>query len=131
MGPRAALDLQIDGRYVETSDRGRLRAALLSTARQEFAEVWLTVGGGPGFALLKSRERALCLFVRAIGDPGFASRQCPGERRRGELEFRLAGGRVERYPASWTVPFFLALRSADHFLRTGERPPFLRWYGDA
>ena len=127
MGTCAALDLQIDGRYVESDDPRRLRAALLQIARADYAEVWLTAGTGPGFALLKSRDRALCLFVRAVDDPGFTSRQCKRERRHGELEFRLAGHRVERYPASWTVPFFVALRAADQFLKTGQRPDFVRW----
>ena len=130
MATKAALDLQIDGRYVESDDPGRLRSALVRIAREEFAEVWLTVDGGPGFALLKSGDRALCLFVRSIGDAGFTSRQCRGERRRGELEFRLTGGKVDHYPASWSVPFFRALRAADQFLRTGERPGFLRWHED-
>ena len=130
MGTKAALDLQIDGRYVETDDPSRLRGALLRIARTPFAEAWLTVDRGPGFALLKSGDRALCLFVRSIGDSGFTSRQCKRERRRGDLEFHLAGGKVDHYPASWTVPFFLALRAADEFLRTGERPAFLRWHQD-
>jgi Immunity protein Imm1 len=130
VGKPAALDLQIDGRYVETDDLGALRAALVSISREEFAEVWLTVEDGPGFALLKSGPRALCLFVRELGDPGFTSRQFPRERRRGLLDFHLASGQVDQYPASWTVPFFVALRAADHFLRSGERPPFLRWHSD-
>lgn len=126
----AALDLQIDGRYVESDDPKRLRAALLRVAQGEFAEVWLTFSGGPGFALLKSRERALCLFVRNLDDPGFTSRQAPRERRRGELPFLLAGGRQDTFPAAWTVPFFLALRAADEFLKTGEQPRMIRWHQD-
>ena len=126
----AALDLQIDGRYVESDDPGLLRAALLRVAREEFAEVWLTVDGGPGFALLKSGERALCLFVRTIEDAGFTSRQCARERRRGELPFKLADGQHSTFPAAWTVPFFVALRAADEFLRTGQKPAMVRWHED-
>ena len=126
----AALDLQIDGRYVESDDPQRLRAALLHVAQEEFAEVWLTFDGGPGLALLKSRDRALCLFVRTIDDAGFTSRQAARERRRGELPFLLAGGRQDLFPAAWTVPFFLALRAADEFLRTGEQPRMIRWHQD-
>lgn len=125
-----ALDLQIDGRYVESDDPRRIRAALLRVAQEEFAEVWLTVNGGPGFALLKSRERALCLFVRTLDDAGFTSRQGLRERRRGELPFRLADGTSSTFPAAWTVPFFVALRAADEFLRTGEMPAMVRWHAD-
>ena len=125
-----ALDLQIDGRYVESDDPRRIRAALLRVVREEFAEVWLTVNGGPGFALLKSGGRALCLFVRTLDDPGFTSRQGLRERRRGELPFKLADGTSNTFPAAWTVPFFVALRAADEFLRTGSRPAMVRWQQD-
>ena len=124
------LDLQIDGRYVDSDDPRRIRAALLTVAREEFAEVWVTVNGGPGFALLKSGERALCLFVRTLDDPGFTSRQGLRERRRGALPFKLADGTSNTFPAAWTVPFFVALRAADEFLRTGEMPAMVRWHQD-
>ena len=125
-----ALDLQIDGRYIESDDPRRIRAALLRVVREEFAEVWLTVNGGPGFALLKSGGRALCLFVRTLDDPGFTSRQGLRERRRGELPFKLADGTSNTFPAAWTVPFFVALRAADEVLRTGSRPAMVRWQQD-
>ncbi len=122
----AALDVLIDGRAIESEDPREVRRALLATASAAFAEIWLSVNGGPAMALLKSGDRALCLFVRHHGDPGFTSRRPARERKGGpdgELEFRLGKNERSRFPASWTVPMFVALRAADEFLRTGERPP--------
>jgi hypothetical protein len=125
-----APDLEIDGRPVALGDPRQQRLALVRTARDERSEVWLTIPGGPAFALYKCGERALCLYLRDPDDPGFSSRQCRGERRRGHLSVHLSNGERSGYPASWTVPFFVALRAADQFLRTGERPAFIRWHDD-
>ncbi len=131
----AALDILIDGRAIETDDPREVRRALLSAAAAPFAEIWLSVNGGPAMALLKSGERALCLFVRHHGDPGFTSR-CPAREKNslaGDLEFRLGKrekGEKTRFPREWTVPLFVALRAADEFLRTGEKPPQLLWHED-
>jgi hypothetical protein len=119
---------------VESSDPRELRLALLSCAAVEFAEVWLSVNGGASMALLKSGERALCFFVRHHGDSGFTSRRPASEAKRGtraELEFRIGRGESCRFPEEWTVPLFVALRAADEFLRTGERPPQIPWHDDA
>ena len=133
----ATLDVLIDGRAIDCGDAGEVRRALLGTAAQPFAEIWLSVNGGPALALLKSGERVLCLFVRKHGDPGFTSRKLAQERNlSGELTFRAGHGertRAEpaRFPAAWTVPLFVALRAADEFLRTGEMPPQIPWHDDS
>jgi len=130
----AALDVLIDGRAIESEDPREVRRALLATASATFAEIWLSVNGGPAMALLKSGDRALCLFVRRHGDPGFTSRRPAREKKSGpdgELEFRLGKSGRSRFPVSWTVPMFVALRAADEFLRTGERPPQISWHADA
>jgi hypothetical protein len=130
----AALDILIDGRAIETGDPREVRRALLATAAAPFAEIWLSVNGGAAMALLKSGERALCLFVRHHGDSGFTSRSPPREPvAEGEVEFRLGKsdkGERTKFPRGWTVPLFVALRAADEFLRTGERPPQILWHDD-
>lgn len=139
----------IDGRAVDTADPREVRRALLSTAGARFAEIWLSVNGGCSMALLKSDDRALCLFVRHHGDPGFTSRRPRREnehedprrigrasprraaRKPAEIEFHVGRGDSVRFPAEWTVPLFVALRAADEFLRTGEMPPQIPWHDDA
>ena len=134
---RATLDVLIDGRAIDCIDPGEVRRALLGTAASPFAEIWLSVNGGPAMALLKSGERALCLFVRRHGDPGFTSRKLPRENQlTGELTFHAgrserAQGAPAKFPAAWTVPLFVALRAADEFLRTGEMPPQIPWHDDS
>jgi hypothetical protein len=132
----AALDVLIDGRAIETDDPREVRRALLATAAAPFAEIWLSVNGGAAMALLKSGERALCLFVRHHGDSGFTSRSPPREKisEGGDVEFRLGksdNGEKTKFPRDWTVPLFVALRAADEFLRTGEKPPQILWHDDA
>ena len=133
----ASLDVLIDGRAIESQDPRDVRHALLATAARPFSEIWLSVNGGPAMALLKSGERVLCLFVRHHGDPGFTSRRPLREKKSAasdELEFRVGksgGAERSRFPENWTVPLFVALRAADEFLRTGERPPQIVWHDDA
>lgn len=47
-----------------------------------------------------------------------------------ELEFLLANGQADGYPARWTVPLEDAKRAMEYFLEQGELAPFVQWSED-
>jgi hypothetical protein len=104
-----------------------LRAMLSRTAGVADQEFWLTSPGGARLCMLRSAGRALLLFLRGDADGGFSSRA--GGEVVGEpmVQFRLANGQRDAYPASWTVSAERAREAIEYFYRTSAMAPFLAW----
>lgn len=105
-----------------------LRALIARTAGEARQELWLESPESSSICLLRSGDRALLLYLPAPGEVGFTSRSPePIADAREAVEFTLANGQVDRYPAAWTVSAERAREALEEFWRTSEMPRCIRW----
>lgn len=106
------------------------------TVRQQFfSEVWLEVGvKGPSLVMLVNGRDALLIYFPGHGKLfGFTSRNpayngAPDA----QIEFILANGDMEDYPARWTVPLSAGCAVCRDFVeQQGARSPLITWHDDA
>ena len=124
------MNLMINGRSMGVVGPDSLAGLLASVAALSRAEIWLSAPGGASLCLLKSNERAVLMLLRTEGDAGLTSRATEpvGD---SVLQFTLANGQVDEYPAAWTVPFDDARRAVEYFWFSKAAAPFLSWHDDA
>ena len=123
--------LQIDGRYVLTRAREDVRGALKGARRSDRAEVAVR-REAESLTGLFSGGQAVLFLTGAEGEPRFSSRNprfkgSPDAR----LNFTLANGREDEYPASWAVPGEDATRALEHWFFSGQRPSFIHWHDES
>lgn len=98
----------------------------------QFAEIWLQHETGQWLGVLINRNRAMLIYGRFEGDPGFSSRSSPEENESEELvEFILSNGQRDEYRASWTVSTELALRGIVYLFTHGQPVPWITWHDDS
>ncbi|MBC8102225.1 MAG: hypothetical protein H7Z41_06530 [Cytophagales bacterium] len=96
-------------------------------------ELWLYQKNGAALCVLTNRDCAWLMFLRdREGDAGFSSRDPdyagPND---ALIEFFLANGQCDAYPAAWTLSLEEALRGAEYFVLHGERAPWITWHDDS
>jgi hypothetical protein len=69
------------------------------------------------------------MYLRFEGDSGFSTRN---PEYRGSLEalieYRLANGQRDEYPAAWDISTAEAVRALEYFLIEGKMAPWLEWH---
>jgi hypothetical protein len=74
-------------------------------------------------------DRAWLKYRRRKSDPGFTSRDPAYTGPKETLhEFALQSGQRVVYPVAWTISKQEAVRAVNHFLRTGEKAPWIIWH---
>jgi hypothetical protein len=121
----------VSGQTVPIESLADLRSVLTRTVGLSRQELWLESPRGPCVCMLRSAARALLMFLREQGDVGFTSRADDDMSGPGTLEFTLANGQVEDYPAAWTVSAERAREALEHFFQTGAMAPFVAWNDDS
>ena len=72
------------------------------------------------------------MFLRFPDDAGFSSRNPQAEAGDDEtIQYLLANGQVDRYPAAWAIPVCTVELALDYFRREGKQPPFIAWHDDS
>src|SRR4029453_14880055 len=98
----------------------------------QFAEIWLQRDTGQWLGVLINSSRAMLVYGRFEGDPGFSSRTSPEESESEELvEFVLSNGQHDDYPAFWTVSTEVALRAIVYLFTNGQPAPWITWHDDS
>lgn len=126
------LTLLIDGREIVESAAAladRVRALDLASAHQ----IWVgSEERAPSLAaLIHEGERGWLMYLRWSGDAGFSTRNPEHAGNDEALEFRLANGQLDRYPAEGCYSAETLRASLVEFLETGERPRGVAWDDEA
>jgi hypothetical protein len=119
-----------DGPERETA-LAELAAELASLSATGFAEIWVDHGGFPALCALVNGEQGWLMWVRYDGDAGFSSRN-PGYSGPSsiEIEYMLANGQVDRYPAAWAYSRALVFDALQSFART-RHVEGVSWFNDS
>jgi len=103
---------------------GRVTAAIARGA----GELWLTRYEEDSLSLLIEPSRAFVMYLAFPGDSGGVTAHDPrmtGSPKR--ASFTLSNGQVDEFGYEETLPKDEAIAIVDHFLRTGELAPWVRW----
>ena len=126
------MELKINKVQYEVTELDELRLRLAQVRRTQFSEVWLQhADGWPAIGALINGEAAWLTYVRHEGDAGFSTRnpQYSGPAK-SQLEYYLANGQRDEYPAAWNITTTEALRALEHFLEEETMAPWLTWEDD-
>ena len=113
------------------------RAAALLQLEEELAgtgaaEVWVAHDAFPSACALVNGDLGWLMVLRYAGDAGFSSRNPRyGGPAEALLEYRLANGQVDKYPASWAYPRDILITALTHFVRHRTMPAGICWYNDS
>jgi hypothetical protein len=113
--------------------RTSAEAGMLIRARRSrpHCEIWLNAPDESALCLLINGEVGWLMYLREEGDSGFSSRNPlydgPDD---SVIEYHLANGQIDEYPAAWALPFEELVRAAGHFVETYAMAPFVRWHED-
>ena len=118
---------------IETAED--LERACDAVRQQFFSEVWFEASAkGPSLVMLVNGRDALLMYFPGNGAIfGFTSRNpaytgVPDA----QIEFILANGDMEDYPARWTVPLAEGCAVCRDFVeRQGARSSLITWHDDA
>jgi hypothetical protein len=113
---------------------GDMERACDAVRQRYFSEVWLEVSdNGPSLAMFVNGKDTLLMYLPGNGVVlGFTSRNpaytgVPDAR----IEFMLANGQMDEYPAQWTVPLSVGCAVCRDFIeRQGTRSPLITWHDD-
>jgi hypothetical protein len=127
--------LNVNGQDFVVDSISALRAHVAMLRQAHWSEVDLyevdDLGEeGTFFALtmLTHDVRALLVYFRYSGDPGFTSRDPTySGSKDAMLDFRLSNGQIDEYPAYWTVPIENALRALEYAFVHRARAPWVSW----
>lgn len=132
MEPERAATLTLNQAEYPISSTEELWHTLSTIEGCQFCEVWLSLEDEASICALVNGQRALLMFLRDEGDPGFSSRNLDAVADDHRLvEFYLSNGQRDRYPYSYTVPLDLALRALEFVLVHGDKPPWIHWHDDS
>ena len=114
------------------ADLVEVRAALAGLPGDGFLEIWIDHSPYPSLCALVNGERGWLMCLRHDGDAGFSSRNPrysgPPE---AQIEYRLANGQVDRYPAGWAYPRAAVFSALEYFARHRRVPETIEWFNDA
>ncbi|HEY6968010.1 MAG TPA: Imm1 family immunity protein [Candidatus Angelobacter sp.] len=123
------MELKINKVLYEVSEPGELHLCLAQVRRSQFSEVWMQQPDSwPSICALINGEAAWLMFLRFEGDAGFSTRNPDySGPPKAVIEYHLANGQRDEYPASWNITTNEALRALEHFLAEQEMAPWLQW----
>lgn len=88
-------------------------------------ELWLCLESGPAVCMLRKGTNAWLMYLRHSDDDGVTSE---GASRVGTVNYQLANGQIDQYPATWCVPVEICYKAlAYFFVNEGQRAEFLNW----
>ena len=127
----ATVQLNIGASRRDT-DVDEVRAALATLPADGCLEIWIDHNPYPSLCALVNGERGWLMCLRYDGDAGFSSRNpryagSPDAR----IEYRLANGQVDVYPAAWAYPRADVFAALEYFARHRRVPEAIAWYNDA
>jgi len=123
------MQLTINHEVYEVSQQQELKQ-LLSNVSSPFVEVWLnSPDRWPTLCALIHARSAWLMYLRCEGDSGFSTRN-PEYRGSPEavIEYRLANGQRDEYPAAWDISTAEAVRALEYFLIEEKMAPWLEWH---
>jgi len=123
------MELKINGVLYEVSELNELQVHLIHVRRRQFAEIWMQdVGDCPSICALINGEAAWLMYLRFEGDGGFSTRN-PNYTGppKAVIEYYLANGQRDEYPASWNITTKEAMRALEYFFVKEEKAPWLDW----
>ncbi len=97
-----------------------------------FEEIWVNLDEGQALCALINGDRGWLMYLRTPEDPGFSSRNPDYEGPEDEMiEYRLANGQVDEYPAAWALPVDVVRRAVESFRQERRPPEFITWHNDS
>ena len=97
-----------------------------------FQELWEETPQGQSLCALINGDVGWLMYLSENGGAGFSSRN-PGYSGPEEalIEYILANGQRDEYPASWALPVATVMAALEYFRREGRPPPFIAWHNDS
>jgi hypothetical protein len=91
-------------------------------------EIWAKAPDGQALCALVNGDVGWLMYQRTPDDAGFSSRNPrysgPDD---ATVEYVLANGQRDRYPASWALPLAEIHRALEYFRENRRLPPFIVW----
>lgn len=119
--------VEVGSKHVEVASLDELRVILSETRGTTSQELWLRHPTGARICMLRNRGRALLMFQHDDDDTGLLARARDDAPAAGTVEFTLANGQRDEYPAVWTLSADHALAALEHFFATAAMTPVLEW----
>jgi hypothetical protein len=109
-----------------------LRETLREAADEPRVELWIRHDKYRALRLLLSDDTGLLAHMRYEGDAGFTSRNpAYGGDPSALLDFTLANGQGDQFPAAWCYPRRDLFAAVQHFAETGRMPETIAWHNDS
>jgi hypothetical protein len=90
------------------------------------ADVAIWIQDGPSLTMLRSDVDAMLMYLRFVGDSGFVG--VGDHKRSGTVDYVLANGQVDSYPAAWSLDVDTCLEAIRAFVMSdGKQPPMIDW----
>jgi hypothetical protein len=124
-------DFLVNDRIIPVETPAQLKTCLKALDGETFLELKLTRGAGCSLTALTHHNRGWLMFLRYPGDVGFSSRDPDAGDNENLLEFRLANGQHDEYPASWCLPLSEVWDAVVHFFEHGDKAPQVTWHDDS
>ena len=123
------MELKINTVQYEVSELSELQVHLIHVRRSRFAEIWMQQAENcPSICALINGEAAWLTYLRFAGDAGFSTRNPNYAGPPKELiEYHLASGQRDEYPASWNITTTQAMRALEYFFVEEAMAPWLHW----
>jgi hypothetical protein len=124
------MELKINKVMYEVTELTELQVHLGHIGRTPFSEIWLQhTEGWPAISALINGDAAWLMYVRSEGDAGFSTRN-PNYAGppKAVIEYYLANGQRNEYPASWNITTAEALRALEYFFEQEAMAPWLQWH---
>lgn len=122
---------EVGNESVGVGSLSELRAILSRTREAACQELWLVHRDGQRICMLRSGSRAFLMFQSGDDDTGLVARAGGDAPDAATVEFTLANGQRDEYPAAWTVSAEQAVAALEHFFATAVLAPFLAWSDDS
>jgi hypothetical protein len=124
------MELKINKVSYEVSELNELQVHLIHVRRRQFAEIWMQFAPeSPTICALINGEAAWLMYLRHEGDAGFSTRN-PNYAGppKAIIEYYLANGQRDTYPASWNITSNEAVRALEYFFLKEAMAPWLEWH---
>lgn len=126
------MELKINKVLYQVSEADELQVHLAHARRNQFAEIWMQHAvNWPAICALINGDAAWLMYTRFDGDAGFSTRN-PNYSGppKAVIEYCLANGQRDKYPASWNITMAEAIRALEYFFVEEAMAPWLHWHED-
>jgi hypothetical protein len=124
------MELNINNVLYEVTELAELQVYLGYIGRIQFSEIWIHHAvGWPALCALINGDAAWLMYLRFEGDAGFSTRN-PNYAGppKAVIEYYLANGQHDEYPASWNITTAEAPRALEYFFEQEAMAPWLQWH---